>query len=97
MPMSYDGLSRASASSVGVDPEHLIAFLDEVKAAGLDLQGLMLHRHGHVVAEGWSCPVYPNEPRVLHSVAKSFTACAIGLAVDEGLLKLDDRLVAFFP
>lgn len=97
MPMSYDGLSRASASSVGVDPEHLIAFLDEVKAAGLDLQGLMLHRHGQVVAEGWSWPVDPNEPRVLHSVAKSFTACAIGLALDEGLLKLDDRLVEFFP
>jgi CubicO group peptidase (beta-lactamase class C family) len=94
---SYDGLSRAAASSVGVDPEHLIAFLDEVQAAGLDLQGLMLHRHGHVVAEGWSWPVDPNEPRVLHSVAKSFTACAIGLALDEHLLKLDDRLVSFFP
>lgn len=94
---SYDGLSRASASSLGVDPEHLIAFLDEVKAAGLDLQGLMLHRHGQVVAEGWSWPVDPNEPRVLHSVAKSFTACAIGLAIEEGLLGLHDRLVDFFP
>lgn len=98
MPItSYDGLPRASASSVGVDPDHLIAFLDEVQAAGLDLQGLMLHRHGHVVAEGWSWPVDPNEPRVLHSVAKSFTACGIGYALDEGLLKLDDRVVQFFP
>lgn len=94
---SYDGLPRASASSMGVNPEHLIAFLDEVKAAGLDLQGLMLHRHGHVVAEGWSWPVDPNEPRVLHSVAKSFTACAIGFALEEGLLELNDRLVDFFP
>lgn len=96
-PISYDGLPRASASSVGVDPDRLIAFLDEVKAAGLDLHGFMLHRHGHVVAEGWTWPVDPNEPRVLHSMAKSFTGCAIGLAIDEGLLKLDDRLVTFFP
>ena len=72
-PISYDGLPRASASSVGVDPDRLIAFLDEVKAAGLDLHGFMLHRHGHVVAEGWTWPVDPNEPRVLHSMAKSFT------------------------
>lgn len=96
-PISYDGLPRASASSVGIDPDRLIAFLDEVKAAGLDLHGFMLHRHGHVVAEGWTWPVDPNEPRVLHSMAKSFTGCAIGLAIDEGLLRLDDRLVTFFP
>jgi CubicO group peptidase (beta-lactamase class C family) len=98
MPLtSYDGLPRASASSVGVDPDRLIAFLDAVKAAGLDLHGFMLHRHGHVVAEGWTWPVDPNEPRVLHSMAKSFTGCAIGLAIEEGLLKLDDPLVTFFP
>lgn len=98
MPLtSYDGLPRASASSLGIDPDRLIAFLDEVKAAGLDLHGFMLHRHGHVVAEGWTWPVDPNEPRVLHSMAKSFTGCAIGLAIQEGLLNLDDRLVSFFP
>lgn len=98
MPLtSYDGLPRASASSLGIDPDRLIAFLDEVKAADLDLHGFMLHRHGHVVAEGWTWPVDPNEPRVLHSMAKSFTGCAIGLAIQEGLLNLDDRLVRFFP
>lgn len=98
MPLtSYDGLPRASASSLGIDPDRLIAFLDAVKAAGLDLHGFMLHRHGHVVAEGWTWPVDPNEPRVLHSMAKSFTGCAIGLAIQEGLLNLDDRLVRFFP
>lgn len=98
MPLtSYDGLPRASASSLGVNPDRVIAFLDEVKAAGLDLHGFMLHRHGHVVAEGWTWPVDPNEPRVLHSMAKSFTGCAIGLAIEEGLLTLDDRLVTFFP
>jgi CubicO group peptidase (beta-lactamase class C family) len=98
MPLtSYDGLPRASASSLGIDPDRLIAFLDAVKAADLDLHGFMLHRHGHVVAEGWTWPVDPNEPRVLHSMAKSFTGCAIGLAIQEGLLDLDDRLVSFFP
>lgn len=98
MPLtSYDGLPRASASSLGIDPDCLIAFLDAVKAADLDLHGFMLHRHGHVVAEGWTWPVDPNEPRVLHSMAKSFTGCAIGLAIQEGLLNLDDRLVRFFP
>jgi len=92
-----DGFPRAAASSVGIAPDKVIAFLDDVEAAGLDLHGLMLHRKGHVVAEGWSWPYAGERPRVLHSVAKSFTACAIGLAQEEGLLMLDDKVVSFFP
>jgi len=97
LPTHNDGLPRASASTVGVDPDRVIAFLDDIETAGLELHGLMLHRNGHVATEGWSWPYDPARPRVLHSVAKSFTACAIGLAIDEGLLKLEDKVISFFP
>lgn len=33
----------------------------------------------------------------LYSVAKTFTAVAVGMARDEGLLELDDQVVRFFP
>src|SRR3546814_14608516 len=32
-----------------------------------------------------------------HSMTKSFTACAIGLLIDEGQLALSDRVASFFP
>src|SRR3546814_10374817 len=32
-----------------------------------------------------------------HSMTKSFTACAIGLLIDEGRLALSDRVASFFP
>ncbi|QSF47734.1 serine hydrolase [Paenibacillus tianjinensis] len=57
----------------------------------------MLLRHGHVVAEGWWSPYRPELPHMLFSLSKSFTATAIGLAVSEQLLSLEDKVVSFFP
>ena len=92
-----DGLTRADPSTDGVDADAVVAFLNDVEAAGLDLHAFMLHRNGRVVAEGWRWPYRPDRPRNLHSVVKSFTACAIGLALEEGLFRLDDKVVSFFP
>lgn len=91
-----DGLPRAAPSAQDVDADAVAAWLDDVAAAGLDLHAFMLYRHGHVVAEAWRWPYRADRPRNLHSVAKSFTACAVGLALEEGHFRLDDRVVAFF-
>ena len=43
---------------------------------------------------------YHWEPEIRHnqySISKSFTSLAIGLAIEEGLLALDDRVIDFFP
>jgi CubicO group peptidase (beta-lactamase class C family) len=92
-----DGLARATPSSMGVDADAVVAFLDAVEAADLDLHALMIHRNGYVVAEAWRWPYRADRPRNLHSVAKSFTACAIALALEEGRFCLDDKVVSFFP
>jgi CubicO group peptidase (beta-lactamase class C family) len=92
-----DGLARAAPSAQHVDADAIVAFLDAVEADGLDVHSVMLHRHGAVLAEAWRWPYAAWRPRILHSVAKSFTACAIGLALEDGLLRLDDRVVSFFP
>jgi len=92
-----DGLRRTLPSRKGVDAAHLVRFLDDVAANGLELHGLMLWRGDAVVAEGWRWPYRPDQPRIMHSVAKSFTACAIGMLVDEGKLNVSDRVVSFFP
>lgn len=92
-----DGLRRAAPGAVGIDAGAVEAFLDDAERAGLDLHGLMLHRHGHVAAEAWWWPYRADRPRVMHSVAKSVTACAIGLALEERRFSLDHKVVSFFP
>ncbi len=57
----------------------------------------MLVRHGQVVAEGWWAPYAADEPHMLYSLSKSFTSTAVGLAVAEGKLKVDDPVLSFFP
>jgi CubicO group peptidase (beta-lactamase class C family) len=92
-----DGFGRTAPSAVGVDADQVAAFLNEVEAAGLDIHSFMLHRHGQVCAEAWRWPYRADRPRILHSTAKSFTACAIGLAVEEKRLALSDKVISFFP
>jgi CubicO group peptidase (beta-lactamase class C family) len=57
----------------------------------------MLLRHGHVVAEAWWAPYAPQHPHILFSLTKSFTSTAVGLAVAEGRLSIDDFVLSFFP
>jgi CubicO group peptidase (beta-lactamase class C family) len=57
----------------------------------------MLVRHGKVVAEGWWSPYGPEIPHMLFSLSKSFTSTAVGLAISEGKLNLNDPVLKFFP
>jgi CubicO group peptidase (beta-lactamase class C family) len=60
------------------------------------LHSFMLIRHGQVVAEGWWHPWRAETPQMLFSLSKSFTASAVGLAIHEGRLSLDDPVLSFF-
>lgn len=61
------------------------------------IHSLLLRRHGKIVAEGWWAPYTAASPHLLWSLSKSFTSTAIGMAQDEGLLSIDDQVIAFFP
>lgn len=93
----FDGLTRAAPSAHGVDPRHLLTFLDEAQALDIELHGLMAWKGGDVIAEGWWAPYGPERPRMMHSATKSFLSAGIGLAVEEGRFALDDRVIDFFP
>ncbi|WP_454762284.1 serine hydrolase domain-containing protein [Caulobacter segnis] len=92
-----DGLPRARASAVGIDGAKVAGFVREALEAGLDLHAVMLHRDGHVAVDAAWWPYRTDTPRVMHSVAKSVTACAIGLALAEKRFALTDKVVSFFP
>ena len=95
--LAADGLPRARPGEVGIDARLLESFLDALDADAIDLHSLVLHRTGRVAMEMYRWPYGPERPRVMHSVAKSFTACAIGMALEEGRFALSDRVVGFFP
>jgi CubicO group peptidase (beta-lactamase class C family) len=90
-------LPRSTPEMQGVSSAGISKFLDAIKQSGQEFHSLMILRHGNVVAEAWWAP-YSSEHRMqLYSLSKSFTGTAIGLAVSEGLITVDDPIVKFFP
>ncbi len=90
-------LPRSTPEKQGVSSA---ALLDFVKAADQSIDtmnSLMIVRHGHVVAEGWWTPYHSRAPHSLYSLSKSFTSTAVGLAIAEGKLSVDDDVLKFFP
>ena len=90
-------LPRSTPEAQGVSPAALRAFVEAADQKVGTMHSFMLVRHGQVVAEGWWKPESPETPHVLHSLSKSFTSTAVGLAIGEGKLSLDARVLSFFP
>ncbi|MEU2284119.1 serine hydrolase domain-containing protein [Streptomyces sp. NPDC013178] len=96
--MTVRPLPSSTPSVQGVDASGVLAFLDAVDAAGhIEPHSLMILRHDHVVAAGWWAPYAPDRLHLLYSLSKSFTATAAGFAVAEGLIRLDDPVISYFP
>ena len=96
--MSVSALPRSSPASQSVDPAGILAFLDTLESApDIEMHSLMIIRHGQVVAEGWWSPYLPEQPHLLYSLSKSFTATAAAFAIAEGLLDLDATVLSYFP
>ena len=85
-------LPRAKASA-NLD-EAFASYLQAVADSAEDLHSVMVLQHGKVLEEKF---FVPDTAHVLHSVSKTFTSTAVGFAVTEGLLHLDDKIVDLFP
>jgi hypothetical protein len=92
----YD-LPRSAPEAQGVSSRGILAFLEAVAKSKHEFHSFMLLRHGQVIAEGWWSPYRPEFNHMLYSLSKSFTSTAVGLAVSEGRLTVDDAVISIFP
>ncbi|MHB1317982.1 MAG: serine hydrolase domain-containing protein [Anaerolineae bacterium] len=90
-------LVRTTPEAVGIPSSAVSAFVAAVEAKSPGLHSFMLLRHGQVAAEAWWPPYAPRRAHMLFSLSKAFTSTAVGLAVSEGLLSVDDPVSKFFP
>jgi len=90
-------LPRSTPEAEGISSEAIVKFVEAADRNVDTFDSFMILRHGKVIAEGWWKPDSADEPHILNSVSKSFNATAVGFAVREHKLKLDDSVSKFFP
>ena len=90
-------LPRCQPEHVDIAASVVVQFVEALESQMHEMHSFMLLRHGQVFAEGWWSPYKPEYPHLMFSVSKSFTSTAVGMAVAEGRLSLDERVLAFFP
>ncbi len=90
-------LPRSTPEAEGVSSEGIIQFLDAAAKSEHEFHSIMILRHGKVIAEGWWNPYRPDLVHTMYSVSKSFTATAIGFAVTEKKITVEDKVISFFP
>ena len=93
---SQQGLERISPWKAGVNPRDVLDFLTRIEERRIHLHSFMMLKGDKVFAEGSYAPCQEKDLHMLFSMSKSFTSTAVGFAVQEGRLSLEDRVVDFF-
>jgi CubicO group peptidase (beta-lactamase class C family) len=90
-------LPRSQPEREGIASTAILQLVEVLDRRMHELHSFMLLRHGHVVAESWWSPYRPEYPHLMFSVSKSFTSTAVGIAVAEDRLSIDEPVLSFFP
>lgn len=98
-PPASAPLPRSIPEEQGISSAAIERFFRDIGAEAdtLAVHGALVMRRGRVVAEGFFAPYRAQVPHMLYSMCKSVTGTAVGMAVDEGFLSVDERLIDIFP
>ncbi len=87
----------SSPESKGISSENIIRFYEKLRQKNYPLHSAMLYVNGAVVSKTYCAPFREGQLHRMFSIAKTFTALAIGILCDQSRLSLEDRIVDFFP
>ena len=90
-------LEHCRPEDVHVDSVGIVRFLDDMKERKLHMHSVMMLRHGKVILDISYAPWSRDLKHMLFSLNKSFTSTAVGFAVQDGLLTVEDRVIDYFP
>ncbi len=84
------------ADQVGLDADRLEQAVDDIGALE-GVHGVLMARHGRLVAERYFRGAAGHRPHNLKSASKSVLSALAGLAVEEGVLDLDQPIADVLP
>lgn len=91
------GLPRSTPESEGVPSERVEQFFKALDACDeIRVHSVAVLRHGKMIAEGSFRPYSAAYPHMMFSLSKSVTGMAVGMAVQDGLLSLNEKIIDIF-
>ena len=94
--MTGKKFERTTPEAVGISSKSLEQLIENLERV-TEMHGIMIMRHEKICAEGWWAPYAPGIRHSLHSLSKTYSATAIGIAVTEGKVFLDEKILSIFP
>lgn len=88
--------TKCTPEEAGISSLRLIQMLKNLTKRRLEPHAIVLARHGKVFLEGAWEPYSLDKPHPLFSFTKSITSTAIGFACQEGIIRLDEKLVDIY-
>ena len=85
---------QAHAKNVNQAMKSFIEAADEYDMEAINVS---IMQHGRLLADWKNAENVSAPPRDQHELSATVTAMAVGMAEDEGLLTLDDKVIGFFP
>lgn len=86
-----------SPENAGISSKNVLKFLKTLESYNFSTHSIIMARGNNIFAECYYAPFTKDFKHRMYSVSKSFVSVAVGLAIEDGLLKLDDKFVKFFP
>ncbi len=97
VPVTPPTFTESTPEAEGVPSAAIQKLADSLDKNINSVHSFVLLRHDHQIAEAWWAPYRKTDVHQLWSLSKSFTSAAIGFAVAEKRLSLNDKVADFFP
>ncbi|MBQ3506892.1 MAG: serine hydrolase [Clostridia bacterium] len=81
----------------GLSSNCILKFIERLKDRKVNLHSFLIARNGNILTEAYYKPFDEQFMHRLYSSSKTYVAMAVGLLIGEGKLRLDDKLLDYFP
>lgn len=88
---------KATPEEMGIKSKKVLEFIKMLDNYQMHTHSIIMARGNKIFAECYYEPFHKDFLHRMYSVSKSFVSIAVGLAMTEGLLKLEDPIIKYFP
>ncbi len=86
-------LPRSAPETQGVSSARVLETLKALDKTVNEIHGVVISRNGVVISQSYPAPFAADFPHTCHSLGKSYTCTAIGIACTQGLVSPEDLIV----